>query len=74
MSLGVLLALPSASWAAPPVEQHTVNTRSISRGGFTVVLSLGVGYAVTSRPIDSHVQVLAGFGLGFTSRVRYAAE
>ncbi len=64
-------------WSSPqgaPTESRAqvygpglqVGYQRISRGGFTLVLSLGVGYAVTSRPINSHVQALVGIGLGFT--------
>jgi hypothetical protein len=41
-----------------------------SRGGFTVLLSVGVGYAVGAMAHLNRGQGLAGFGLGYTWRRR----
>ena len=41
-----------------------------SRGGFTVLLSLGVGYAVGAMAHLNRAQGLLGFGLGYTWRRR----
>jgi hypothetical protein len=41
-----------------------------SRGGFTVLLSLGVGYAVGATAYRHRGQGLLGFGLGYTWRRR----
>jgi hypothetical protein len=41
-----------------------------SRGGFTLLLSLGVGYALGAQGFRNRTQGLLGFGLGYTWRRR----
>ena len=41
-----------------------------SRGGFTFLLSLGVGYALGAEGYENRTQGLAGLGLGYTWRRR----
>jgi hypothetical protein len=45
-----------------------------SRGGFTAVLSLGVGYALGAKAFGNRAQGLVGLGLGYTWRRRKAAS
>ena len=45
-----------------------VGYQYVSRGGFTVLLSGGLAYAINPTPNESHVQSMVGIGFGYTWR------